>query len=585
MAIRVLDPTVAAQIAAGEVVERPASVIRELIENALDAGARRIMVDIHGGGMRELRVQDDGRGIPADEVELAFARHATSKLSSADDLWSIGTLGFRGEALPAIASVAQVVCTTRVVGEEVGTELRIAGGEIQARAPIGAPPGTSISIRHLFYNTPVRRDFLRSEGGESALAAAVVNQYALAYPEVRFTLLIEGRVALQTSGDSDLRAVAIELYGLDVARQLLPVELQHGEGVHALAIHGMTSPPGVTRSSRTALHLFVNRRVVAPRGAIAAVVEEAYHTLLLKGRHPLAILNISVAPIAVDVNIHPTKSEVKFRDAPRVLGALGRAVREALLASGAPLWDVEDPSEAAGVARRRFELRRMSGWAQDLPIEPGQDQRGAGAPDLGAAAVGEGLPMTLRLIGQARGSYLIAESPEGIVLIDQHAADARVWFERLLDQSARGSIISQPLDPPLVLELPSAAHRRLIERRALLQGWGWEIEDFGMALRVRAAPAAIGPDRAATLLSEIAGQIAEADQRADPDLTSAVIASIARHAAVRAGQELGPGAQQELLDALTRCAEPHLGPHSRPTMILLPDSQLAREFGHEHSSS
>jgi DNA mismatch repair protein MutL len=359
MPIRVLEPTVAAQIAAGEVVERPASVVKELVENALDAGASRIGVEVRGGGLRELKIQDNGCGIPADQVELAFARHATSKLREPDDLWAIATLGFRGEALPAIASVAQVVCITRAAGEELGTELRIAGGELQARMPRGCSQGTTFSIRNLFYNAPVRREFLRSEATESSAISAIVTQYALAYPEVRFSLLVDGRLLLQTSGGGDLREALIDLYGLDMARQLLPVEASHGEGRDEVRVRGLVSPPGVTRSSRGYLHLFVNRRAVQPRGPIAIVIEEAYHTLLMKGRHPLAALDIQVHPSSVDVNVHPTKSEVKFRDAPRVFGVLGRAVRDALIDGGVHPWADQSTPAALDVAQRRFELRRL----------------------------------------------------------------------------------------------------------------------------------------------------------------------------------------------------------------------------------
>src|SRR6476469_8227511 len=239
MPIRVLEPSVAAQIAAGEVVARPASVAKELIENALDAGAIRISVEVRGGGLHELKIQDDGCGIPAAEVELAFERHATSKLRAADDLWAIATLGFRGEALPSVASIAQVVCITRVASEELGTELRIAGGELQARSARGCSPGTTFSVRNLFYNAPVRREFLRSEATEASAVTAVVTQYALAYPETRFTLLLDGRLALQTSGSGDVREVLIELYGLDVARQLLPVEAVVGANHEEVRVHGM----------------------------------------------------------------------------------------------------------------------------------------------------------------------------------------------------------------------------------------------------------------------------------------------------------------------------------------------------------
>lgn len=339
MPIQILSPTVAAQIAAGEVVERPASVVKELLDNALDAGATRITVEARGGGIREVRVQDDGSGIAADEVELAFERHATSKLAHASDLWALQTLGFRGEALPSIASVAQIICVTRTATEEVGTELRIAGGTIQERLPRGCSPGTSITVRNLFYNTPVRREYLRSESTEMVAITQVVQHTALANPHVRFTLLLDGRLALQTNGSGDLRDVVVDIYGLETARQLLPVHAEYGAEIDAVQVRGLISPPSVTRSARTAMHLIVNQRVVQARGALAAVVSEAYHTMLMKGRHPIVVLAVDVHPAAVDVNIHPTKAEVKFRNPQRVLSVIGRAVRDALVeGTGVAPW-------------------------------------------------------------------------------------------------------------------------------------------------------------------------------------------------------------------------------------------------------
>ncbi len=368
MPIHLLDATIAAQIAAGEVVERPASVIKELVENALDSGAGRINVEVRGGGLRELKVQDDGCGIASHEVELAFERHATSKLQVAEDLFNINTLGFRGEALPSIASVAQVICITRVAGEELGTELRIAGGEVQARTPCGCSLGTSISVRNLFYNLPVRREYLRSEATELSAISVIVQQYALAYPEVRFSLILEGRLAMQTNGDGDRRGVLIEIYGLDVARQMLDVDAQHGQDDQEVRISGLISPPGLTRGSRSYMHLFVNRRALQPRGVLVAIVEEAYHTMLMKGRHPMAVIDIHIHPTAVDVNVHPTKSEVKFRYAPRVHSAIGRSVRDALVAgAGIHAWTDTD-YDSTGV-QRRFELRQL-GQGSRVPDAP-----------------------------------------------------------------------------------------------------------------------------------------------------------------------------------------------------------------------
>ncbi len=339
--IRVLDPTTAAQIAAGEVVERPASVVKELVENALDAGATRIGVDVRGGGITELRISDDGGGIGADQIELAFARHATSKLRSADDLWAIGTLGFRGEALPSIASISQVTCTSRAAGATTGVELRIAGGEMQGRRETGGQQGTTFSIRNLFYNVPVRREFLRSPAAESAAITQVVTNYALARPDVRFALTLDGRPRLETNGSGHLPGVLLAVYGLDVARAMLPVAYDDdAQGMTHIAASGFVSPPTLSRGSREAMHISINGRAVAARGQVGAIFDEAYHTLLMKGRFPYAVLDIRIHPGTVDVNVHPQKSEVRFRDPERLRDVLARAIRAVLQQSGAlQAWD------------------------------------------------------------------------------------------------------------------------------------------------------------------------------------------------------------------------------------------------------
>jgi DNA mismatch repair protein MutL len=604
MPIRVLDATVAAQIAAGEVIERPASVVRELVENALDAGARRIGVEARGGGLREIRVQDDGCGIPADEVELAFARHATSKLSTADDLWSIATLGFRGEALPSIAAVAQVICITRAANADAGVELRIAGGEVQAVMPRGCSPGTTISVRNLFYNTPVRRDFLRSDATESAAITAVVTQYALAYPEVRFSLSIDGRVTLQTSGNGDLRAATIEIYGLDVARQLLAVDAAAGESIDYVHVSGLVSPPGLTRSSRAAIHLFINRRAIQPRGQIAIVLEEAYHTLLMKGRHPLAILNITVHPAAVDVNVHPTKSEVKFRNTTQVMSVLGRAVRAALLESGVRPWGEPGIPASLDTAQRRFELRRLgtsheSAWDAPPWMSAGDEsgatstqasgwrdegQRGAWQrepaplPDTSPAVHTSKLP-PLRIVGQIAQSYIIAEAPDGMYLIDQHAAHERIAYERLMAQRGAGVIERQELLIPQVVDLPPTAQDVLLAAADRLAEWGFVIEPFGRSLRVRAIPAVLYPGDLATALLEIADHLSGRGGTTPHDWRETMLITLSCHTSVRAGQTLSFDEMRGLVMQLERCASPRTCPHGRPTMILLTTTQIERQFG------
>jgi DNA mismatch repair protein MutL len=615
MPIRVLEPTVAAQIAAGEVVERPASVAKELIENALDAGASRISVEVRGGGLHELKVQDNGCGIAADEVELAFERHATSKLRAADDLWAIATLGFRGEAMPSIASVAQVICVTRAAGEELGTELRVAGGEVQARSARGCSPGTTVSVRNLFYNAPVRRDFLRSEATEASAITAVVTQYALAYPEVRFTMLLEGRLVVQTSGRGDMREALIDLYGLDVARQLLPVEAAYGEGRDEVRVRGLVSPPGLTRSSRGYIHLFVNRRAIQPRGQPALVIEEAYHTLMMKGRHPVAVLDIRVHPSAVDVNVHPTKSEVKFRDTPRVMTVIGRAVRDALVDSGVRPWTDAAPPLPGEVAQRRFELRRLGDrWerereigSQELGVR-GQELRGEtwepGAKDEQPGITRQGsngqqwlteddaqppasnsqLPTPgrlppLRVVGQVAQTYIVAESPDGMVLIDQHAAHERVTYEQLMTRCGAGAFDEQGLLIPQTLDLPPAAHAMLIGHADLLREWGFTIEEFGTSLRVRSVPAGLRESTLSGALLEVADHLNGRGGSTPDHWREAMLTTLACHSSVRAGQSLSIEEMRQLIEQLGACEAPRTCPHGRPTMILLSSTQLERQFG------
>jgi DNA mismatch repair protein MutL len=624
MPIQLLDATVAAQIAAGEVVERPASVVKELLENALDAGATRISVEARGGGMREIKVQDDGSGIGAAEVELAFERHATSKLRTSDDLFNIHTLGFRGEALPSIASVAQLICITRAANEAVGTELRIAGGEIQARQPRGCSPGTSFSVRNLFYNTPVRREYLRSEATELSAISAIVQQYALAYPEVRFTLLLEGRLALQTAGDGDLRGVVIELYGLDVARQMLDVTTIYGEADQTIQIRGIVSPPGLTRSSRGYIHLFVNRRALQPRGALVAVLEEAYHTMLMKGRHPIAVIDLRVHPTAVDVNVHPTKSEVKFRYAPRVHGVIGRAVREALVdGAGVPSWAAADHD---GV-QRRFELRQIgqgqatpqpsawgvgaSAWDGDrsrwdvggLSQEPGKQpnhgpaepgHRATGQPeDAGydevatlppEARAASALPPArtlppMRVVGQVGLTYIVAEAPEGMYLVDQHAAHERITYERLMQQRAQGAVEAQGLLIPAVVELSPAAAELLIGNQVALAEWGFELEEWGPGVRVRRIPATLPVEELPRALHELADKLAGRGGSTPLDWRETFLTTLACHTSVRAGQALSLEEMRRLLQQLEACLSPRTCPHGRPTMTLLSPAQLERQFG------
>lgn len=650
MSIRVLDADVAAKIAAGEVVERPASVVKELVENAIDAGATEIRVEIRNGGQREIRISDNGCGIPADEVETAFLRHATSKLRTADDLFDVHTLGFRGEALPSIATVAQIVCITRTADAPTGVELRIAGGEVQGRTPRGGSPGTTFVIKNLFYNTPARLKFLRSEATESAQISTVIEHYSLAYPEIKWTLLVDGRLSLQTPGSGQLLDAIMELYGLDVARQLIAVEDAAGEGEQATRISGFISQPSLTRSARSSIHLFVNKRWVRASGPLAYVIEEAYHNLLMKGRHPLAILNVEVAPGAVDVNVHPTKAEVKFLYQPQVHALLGRAVRAAL-AEQTGIQDLALPgTRPAEALQRRIELRQLgrerepasSTWSQPSMLSatataepdwlPDEAEPGANghatpvdpAPDTSSVAVADVVerepertpfrplpapsssagpatlaaqampapaapaaasePLTrlppLRVVGQVSETYVVAEAPDGLYLVDQHAAHERVVFEKLMREQGTQPINRQHLLLPVAVDLPPAVATLLLGHLELLDEWGFAVEDFGDAtLRVRAVPHGLRESQIGPALYELADHLGEYSGSTPDDWREKILTTIACHSAIRAGQTLAHEEMRQLLQQLERCAFPRTCPHGRPTALLLSQAQLERQFG------
>ena len=578
MPIHVLPPEVAAKIAAGEVVERPASAAKELLENAIDAGATDIRLEIRQGGKRLIRVSDNGCGIPAAEVELAFARHATSKLAAAEELDRIRTLGFRGEALASIAAVSHFTMSTRAASEEVGVRVRLEGGAIVHREGYGGPAGTTVAVENLYYNTPARSKFLRADSTEMARIAEVVTSYALAYPELRFTLLKDDRLALQTTGSGQLADVLAQVHGLEVARRMLACQ----ETVDEIAVAGYISAPELNRSDRGGLMFFVNRRWVQDR-SLSFAVEEAYRGLLLKDRHPWAVLDIRLDPGEVDVNIHPTKREVRFSDARRVFSAVQRAVRHTLQAD-APIPTVA--SAAAPVTWGGWE-RAAASYAPPRP-HPGQlglELQRTADVEVSDLRPAERLPM-LRVVGQIAQTYIIAEGPGGMYLIDQHAAHERIVYERMMGQRAAAAqsaapVASQPLLDPAVVELTLAQGQELEEHLADLAALGFDIVPFGpSAYRIQAVPVSLlggglpAGDPAAAL-REILAEAEGSDRPWD----EAALITLVCHSAVRAGQTLSPDEMRDLVRQLEQTDTPHSCPHGRPTMIHLSASQLEREFG------
>lgn len=582
MPIRVLPPDVAAQIAAGEVVERPASVVKELIENALDAGARTISVEVEGGGRRRIRVADDGTGIPAAEVALAFSRHATSKLAAAADLQHIATLGFRGEALASIAAVSQVQLVTRAAGETAGTRLRLEGGAILAREAIGAPQGTVVTVENLFYNVPARLKFLKTEAAERARIDALVTRYALAYPDRRFRLTHDGRLSFQSSGDGDCYAALVAVLGLDTAKQMLAISPQPDEmalsgsskGIKEIEVSGYVSVPTLSRSNRSQITLFMNGRWIQDSHLSYAIVE-AYHGLLMTGRYPAAVVFIRLPPEEVDVNVHPAKAEVRFRRPDAVFGAVQKAVRKTLLAHvpvpeihPTPTWSPSQPVEQQVPLSAE---REPTPW---LKSEPGGDD----APRSTLETARE-LPL-LRVVGQVGAAYIIAEGPDGMYLIDQHAAHERILYERFMAEAAGKMVPSQTLLEPALVDLPSEAAATLAEDLELISRLGFAVEPFGgTTFLVRAVPALIARlDPAQALYSAVTDV-----DLGEPPLAGTrevqIIARVCKSAAVKAGQVLAPAEMQEMVRQLEACAAPRTCPHGRPTMVHLSTAQLARQFG------
>jgi len=564
---------------------------KELVENAIDAGATTVRVEIRQGGRRLVRVTDNGEGIPADEVELAFARHATGKLVSAEDLFDIHTLGFRGEALASIAAVSRVTLVTQAASESIGTLVRLEGGELLHRESKGRVPGTVVSIENLFYNTPARLKFLRSDPTEASHALALVTSYALAYPELRFTLLKDGRLVLQTMGAGELRNALVDVLGLQVAQQMLRVEPQmlqvpagteeslDGQPV-TLRVWGYVSSPSLNRSNRRSLLFFVNRRWVQDR-SLAYAVEQAYHTLLPRGRHPIAVLNVQVDPAEVDVNIHPTKREVRFRNQRQVFSAVQRAVRRVLInehpvpgVSARPVPLTAEEWER----RRQFAHVRQPGGAR--MVDPDMEmQRTADREPVvvGAQRKLTGLPM-LRVVGQLSQMYIIAEGPDGAYLIDQHAAHERVLYEKLKAQRASQNVPSQTLLEPLAVELLPQQAAVVGEHQELLLQVGFELEPFGgSTILVRRVPAALVGKDIAAAISEILDQ--DAKDEAGMSWEEHTLRTLVCHTSIRAGQTLPLEEMRDLVRQLEQTSLPHTCPHGRPTMIHLSSALLEREFG------
>ncbi|XUW99628.1 MAG: DNA mismatch repair endonuclease MutL [Dehalogenimonas sp.] len=559
MPIRVLDHQTVARIAAGEVVERPASVVKELLENSIDAGSLRIDIEIKGGGAGLIKVSDDGCGIPADELPLAFTRHATSKLSSFDDLSSLETLGFRGEALGSIAAVAEVEVTTAVNGSPSGRMMTLREGREDVVRPIARACGTTISVSHVFREVPARLKFLKSDTTETRHIVTIVSNYALAYPEVRFKLTVDGRDTLMTTGNGKLRDTAIEILGHNIAARMIEISAVDG----SFSIAGFVSAPDSSRANRTGLFFFVNRRWVRSQ-MLSRAVEEAYHGLLTVGRYPIAIINLSLPPSDTDINIHPAKTEIKFREDSKVFEFVRQAVRSTLLGE-APVPSV--PVSAPLVADS-FSPYRPTGFPTSSVPSDLFTERDSPSPTPTQA-----LP-ALRPLGQVAGCYILAEGPDGLYIIDQHAAHERIMFEKVIIGRKNQASSSQALLEPQNVELYPAEMSRFASLSGTLEGYGFVIESFGdRSLLVRAVPQSLaGVDWQTTLhefLNSPESLVSGEERMAE---------LIACHSAVRAGKILSIEEIRVLLLDLEKTQVPNTCPHGRPTLMKLEISALERFF-------
>ena len=615
--IHVLPDDLANQIAAGEVVERPLSVVKELLENAIDAGARRVIVTVEEGGRRLVQVTDDGWGMTRDDALLAVRRHATSKVHSVEDLRAISSLGFRGEALPSIASVSHFSITTRPADEVVGTEIRIEGGVAPDVRDAGGPVGTTVSVRDLFYNVPARLKFLRTVGTEMGHIGGVVTSFALCYPELHLRLVHNGRQIADHPAEADLKARIYQVLGAETCRRIYEVYLDGDAWVS-----GFIAEPTYTRPDAAGLYIFVNGRVVRDRTVLRAV-SQAYGGLVDRGRYPHGVLWLRVPPTDVDVNVHPTKNEVRFVRSGNVFESVLRACKMTLASTP---WVSQDRVPDSGVRdgasgvrpgepeRRRTGVFKPSSLtaalgrpadARNLSLDfrpsyrapdPGLDRPGlrpktppsadepCAPPPVDASPVeapGDGRYFSrLAYVGQVRNTYLVCQTADRLVLIDQHAAHERVAYERIKEQWAGRHMIPQRLLFPETVELSHAEARAAEEHRETLRAMGIELEPFGgNTFALQAVPEAIAGRDTRAIVRDVLAELAESGTtRALDDRLDHIFATMACHSVVRAGDPMTPEEVRRLLEDMDRISYNANCPHGRPVLVPIPFGEIEKWF-------
>ena len=590
--VRILSDRVANQIAAGEVIERPAAVVKELVENSLDAGATRIEVEFRHGGRSLMRIEDNGHGMSRDDALLALERHATSKISEADDLNRLASFGFRGEALPSIASVSRFTLQTREAADDAGTEILVTGGRMGHVRDCGRPVGTRIEVAQLFNSVPARRKFLKTDQTEAAHIIAGVRLYALAFPQVAFTLIEDGRVIFRSPECIGLAERVAEIFGRQLAVGLVPIEAIEGD----MRLSGLFGRPGIGRATRHEMITFINQRPVDSRALNYALIE-SYHESLPKGRYPLAFVFFEIDPAAVDVNVHPAKREVRFRSETQVRGFVIRSVlqrlRELTENQGDGEHETEQPAGPSAVTTMPPSLG-VAPIPRLAPVPPAVTAQRIGdnvqmlanrspalpAPSAPDIRVPVATASAWRWIGLVHGSYGLFETPAGLVLLDRKAAHERIWFERLQVQFRAGVVPSQRLLLPVPMELDPVATALLLARLEFFNGHGFEIAEFGRNFfRIESVPTWMEPADAEPFVRELLGALRDGKlQDRDIDTAREQLALLAAARAVRLGASAGEDAMHGLVTQLFACRSPLTSPNGKSTYIEFSHGELARRF-------
>ena len=608
--IKLLSDELASKIAAGEVVERPASVVKELVENAIDAYATEIVVNVNQAGKELIQVQDNGQGIPADQLEIAVQRHATSKIDSAEDLFNIHTLGFRGEALASIGSVSRMTIRSKIEQSDAGTQILIENGTIRNKEICATPTGTDIRVESLFFSVPARLKFLKSDITEKRQITNLLLKIALAYPNIKFELNFDGKNKFKTTGNNDRREILAIMYDLEIAKKLLLIDTRIGD----IDLYGFISPLDITRSSRKDITIFINGRNVQ-NSALVTAVTKAYHAMLMVNRFPIAVLFIKMDPNEVDVNVHPTKAEVRFKDSQKLFSTVQSSVRRALMAyspmpkpyhsntpeahqnnntlfSSHPDFGKIFPTEGQPTPfekNLREELLRSDRLTEAEKAElrgeitPNQlkqwaDKKTETSPQLIKTPL-------LKLVGQIAQTYLIAEAPDGLYLIDQHAAHERILYEKYMQTLNEGEIPSQALLTPEIIQVPRDMIELVEQRLPTFRKIGFEIEPFGQAeVIIRSIPSILKNTSANEAFTTAFENLKDEDESLFSNvLEELLVTRICKRIAVKGGQTLPREQQEKLIHDLENCVNPRTCPHGRPTMIHLSIDSLERQFGRRNA--